>query len=100
MPPKKSHGQFKAEFEENYNGVLELRDSIYISARKPITVYCLKHGTFDKGASALLKDDRCRHPCPKCVKELQAKEVIDVWPNYLDKIKLYKKLKNKVVSKK
>ena len=86
MPPKKSHGQFKAEFEEKYNGVLELRDSIYISARKPITVYCLKHGAFDKGASALLKDDRSRRPCPQCVIELRRNDVLAKWQNYLSKM--------------
>ena len=87
MPAKKTHDQYKAEFEEKFDGILELRDSIYTSARENIRVYCLKHGAFEKTASALLKDNRSKHPCPKCVKEILAKEVIAAWPDYLQKIK-------------
>ena len=87
MPAKKTHDQYKAEFEEKFDGILELRDSIYTSARENIRVYCLKHGAFEKVASALLKDNRSKHPCPKCVKEMLAEEVIAAWPDYLEKIK-------------
>ena len=87
MPAKKTHDEYKAEFEEKFDGILELRDSIYTSARENIRVYCLKHGAFEKVASALLKDNRSKHPCPKCVKEILAEEVIAAWPDYLEKIK-------------
>lgn len=87
MPAKKTHDEYKTEFEEKFDGILELRDSIYTSARENIRVYCLKHGAFEKVASALLKDNRSKHPCPKCVKEILAEEVIAAWPDYLEKIK-------------
>ena len=86
MPPKITHEQYKEAFDKKFAGVLELRDSKYISAREPIIVYCLLHGAFERGASALLYDDRPRHPCPDCVKELQRNDVLADWPNYLSKI--------------
>jgi hypothetical protein len=87
MPAKKTHEEFKAEFEAKFDGVLELRDSTYKSARENIRVYCPKHGAFEKIASALLKDNRSRHPCPKCVKEILVEEVIFAWPDYFKEIK-------------
>jgi len=86
MPSKKTHDQHKAEFEAKFDGVLGLRDSLYKSAREKIRVHCPKHGAFEKTASAILKDNRSRHPCPKCVKEILADEVISAWPDYLKQI--------------
>ena len=83
MPTKKTHEEFKAEFEAKFDGVLELRGSTYKSARENISVYCPKHGAFEKTASALLRDNRSRHPCPNCVKELLVEEVNSAWPDYL-----------------
>lgn len=43
MPPKITHKRYKEEFDKKFKGILELRDSKYVSARDKITVYCLKH---------------------------------------------------------
>ena len=87
MPPKITHKRYKEEFDKKFKGILELRDSKYVSARDKITVYCLKHGAFDRSASALLRDNRSRHPCPECVKELQRNEMRAGWQNYLSKMR-------------
>jgi len=61
MASKFTHEQYKKAFDEKFDGILELRDSKYISAREPIIAYCLVHGAFERGASALLRDDRSKH---------------------------------------
>ena len=78
MASKFTHEQYKKAFDEKFDGILELRDSKYISAREPIIAYCLVHGAFERGASALLRDNRSKHVCPKCAKELQRNEVLAV----------------------
>jgi len=86
MPAQKTHKQYAEEFYAKFDGILELRDTVYKSAREKIRVYCPKHGAFERTASALLKDNRSRHPCPDYVKEILAEEVLSAWPDYLQKI--------------